>query len=69
MRHAFDADHISAIDDATRKLIAQGRRPISVGFFFSLRHSTIVFGLSLLFAAGMKTLSGKVADSPRPCTT
>src|SRR6516164_3410059 len=39
-RHAFDADHISAIDNTTRKLMAEGRRPLSVGFFFSLGHST-----------------------------
>ena len=44
MRHAFDADHISAIDNTTRKLMADGQRPLSVGFFFSLGHSTIVFG-------------------------
>jgi high-affinity nickel-transport protein len=53
MRHAFDADHISAIDNTTRKLMAQGQRPLSVGFFFSLGHSTIVFalGVGLTFAA------------------
>jgi high-affinity nickel-transport protein len=50
LRHAFDADHISAIDNTTRKLIAQGGRPLGVGFFFSLGHSTIVFGLSLALA-------------------
>src|SRR5436190_415226 len=48
MRHAFDADHISAIDSTTRKLMAEGKRPLSVGFWFSLGHSTIVFGLALL---------------------
>ncbi len=47
LRHAFDADHISAIDNTTRKLIADGERPLGVGFFFSLGHSTVVFGLSL----------------------
>ena len=52
MRHAFDADHISAIDNTTRKLMADGKRPLSVGFFFSLGHSTIVFVLALLFAIG-----------------
>jgi high-affinity nickel-transport protein len=40
MRHAFDADHIAAIDNTTRKLMAEGKRPLSVGFFFSLGHST-----------------------------
>ena len=39
MRHAFDADHIAAIDNTTRKLMADGKRPISVGFWFSLGHS------------------------------
>ena len=43
MRHAFDADHIAAIDNTTRKLVQDGKRPLSVGFFFSLGHSTIVF--------------------------
>src|SRR6476619_5720723 len=45
LRHAFDADHISAIDNTTRKLMAEGKRPLSVGFWFSLGHSTIVFAL------------------------
>ena len=44
MRHAFDADHIAAIDNTTRKLMGEGKRPLSVGFWFSLGHSTIVFG-------------------------
>jgi len=50
LRHAVDADHIAAIDNVTRKLMQQGKRPVSVGFFFSLGHSTIVFGLSVLIA-------------------
>jgi nickel/cobalt transporter (NiCoT) family protein len=62
MRHAFDADHIAAIDSTTRKLMGEGKRPISVGFFFSLGHSTIVFVLAFLFAIGIKALSGQVAD-------
>ncbi|HUL25628.1 MAG TPA: hypothetical protein VLW44_07635, partial [Streptosporangiaceae bacterium] len=48
MRHAFDADHIAAIDNTTRKLVQDGKRPLSVGFFFSLGHSTIVFAMALL---------------------
>jgi high-affinity nickel-transport protein len=60
MRHAFDADHISAIDNTTRKLMAEGKRPMSVGFFFSLGHSTIVFMLAFLFAIGVKALNGQV---------
>src|SRR5690349_12666541 len=62
LRHAFDADHIAAIDNTTRKLMAEGRRPLSVGFFFSLGHSTIVFGLALLFCLGVKALAGPVGD-------
>jgi high-affinity nickel-transport protein len=50
LRHAVDADHIAAIDNVTRKLMQQHRRPIGVGFFFSLGHSTIVFGLSAAVA-------------------
>ena len=62
MRHAFDADHIAAIDNTTRKLLEDGRRPLSVGFFFSLGHSTVVFGLTLLLAAGIRGLGGAVGD-------
>src|SRR5271157_3327688 len=54
MRHAFDADHIAAIDNTTRKLMNDGQRPLSVGFFFSLGHSTVVFGLAVLLATGVK---------------
>jgi high-affinity nickel-transport protein len=50
LRHAVDADHIAAIDNVTRKLMQQGQRPVAVGFFFSLGHSTIVFGLSAAVA-------------------
>jgi nickel/cobalt transporter (NiCoT) family protein len=45
LRHAFDADHIAAIDNTTRKLLQEGKRPLGTGFFFSLGHSTIVFSL------------------------
>src|SRR3954466_1958976 len=62
LRHAFDADHIAAIDNTTRKLMADGRRPLSVGFWFSLGHSTIVFALALLFCLGVKALAGPVED-------
>jgi high-affinity nickel-transport protein len=60
LRHAFDADHISAIDNTTRKLMAERKRPLSVGFWFSLGHSTVVFALSFLFAIGIRALSGQV---------
>jgi nickel/cobalt transporter (NiCoT) family protein len=62
MRHAFDADHIAAIDNTTRKLMSDGRRPLSVGFWFSLGHSSVVFGLCALLAVGVKALAGQVTD-------
>jgi high-affinity nickel-transport protein len=62
LRHAFDADHISAIDNTTRKLMADGKRPLGVGFFFSLGHSTVVFALALLLAIGFRSLSGAVRN-------
>jgi high-affinity nickel-transport protein len=62
MRHAFDADHIAAIDNTTRKLMAEGRRPLSVGFWFSLGHSSVVFALTLLLSLGVKSLAGPVRD-------
>src|ERR1700742_4507741 len=73
LRHAFDADHIAAVDNTTRKLIgdnvareAQGddpqRKTLSVGFWFSLGHSTIVFLLAFLLSVGVKSLVGPVAD-------
>jgi nickel/cobalt transporter (NiCoT) family protein len=73
LRHAFDADHIAAVDNTTRKLMSdraerdargepRGRRPLSVGFWFSLGHSTIVFALSFLLAAGVKALVGPVEN-------
>jgi high-affinity nickel-transport protein len=62
MRHAFDADHIAAIDNTTRKLMAEGRRPVSVGFWFSLGHSSVVFGLCALLALGVRQLTGQVTD-------
>ncbi|WP_319236949.1 HoxN/HupN/NixA family nickel/cobalt transporter [Streptomyces sp. MB09-02B] len=58
MRHAFDADHIAAIDNTTRKLMNDGQRPLSVGFWFSLGHSTIVFALAFLLSLGVKALAG-----------
>jgi nickel/cobalt transporter (NiCoT) family protein len=54
LRHAFDADHIAAIDNSTRKLMSDGQRPLAVGFFFSLGHSTVVFVLAMLLAIGSK---------------
>jgi nickel/cobalt transporter (NiCoT) family protein len=62
LRHAFDADHISAIDNTTRKLMNEGTRPVSVGFWFSLGHSSIVFLFSFLLAIGLRALAGPVAN-------
>jgi len=62
LRHAFDADHIAAIDNTTRKLMAEGQRPLSVGFWFSLGHSTIVFALGVLVVVGVRGLSGALED-------
>jgi high-affinity nickel-transport protein len=62
MRHAFDADHIAAIDNTTRKLMADGERPLSVGFWFSLGHSSIVFALSFLLSLGVRALVGPVRN-------
>jgi high-affinity nickel-transport protein len=56
LRHAFDADHIAAIDNTTRKLLQDGKRPLGTGFFFSLGHSTIVFSLT----AGLAVAAGAV---------
>src|SRR3984957_9791134 len=60
MRHAFDADHIAAIDNTTRKLMADGQRPMSVGFFFSLGHSTVVFALTVLLGLGLRAVDPRV---------
>jgi nickel/cobalt transporter (NiCoT) family protein len=63
MRHAFDSDHIAAIDNTTRKLMNDGKRPISVGFWFSLGHSTIVFALAFLLSVGVKSMVGPVKNN------
>jgi nickel/cobalt transporter (NiCoT) family protein len=62
LRHALDADHIAAIDSTTRKFMAEGKRPLSVGFFFSLGHSTVVFALAFLFSIGVRALAGPVEN-------
>jgi high-affinity nickel-transport protein len=63
MRHAFDADHIAAIDNTTRKLIQDGERPLSVGFWFSLGHSSIVFCLAFFLNFGIRALNASVANN------
>jgi nickel/cobalt transporter (NiCoT) family protein len=59
MRHAFDADHIAAIDDTTRLMLLRGRRPVGVGFFFAMGHSTVVLVLALVVASA----AGSVNDA------
>jgi high-affinity nickel-transport protein len=63
LRHAFDADHISAIDNTTRKLIADGQRPVAVGFFFSLGHSTIVVALTAIIAVAARAVASQVTNN------
>src|SRR2546425_13183624 len=60
LRHAFDADHIAAIDNTTRKFLQEGKRSLGVGFFFSLGHSTIVFSLAAGLAVAAKTVDSKI---------
>src|ERR1700728_1960650 len=62
IRHAFDADHIAAIDNTTRKLVNEGQRPLSVGFFFSLGHSSVVFFLAVLLNFGIRSLDEQVKN-------
>jgi len=63
MRHAFDADHLAAIDNTTRKLLHEDRRPLSVGFFFALGHSTVVLVLTVVLGLGVRALGVQVAQS------
>ncbi|RAR13036.1 high affinity nickel transport protein nic1 [Stemphylium lycopersici] len=65
LRHALDADHISAIDLMTRRLIAAGQRPVTVGMFFSLGHSTIVIITSLVVAGTAAAVSDKFDNFER----
>jgi high-affinity nickel-transport protein len=63
MRHAFDADHIAAIDNTTRKFMSEGKRPMSVGFFFSLGHSSVVVALTVLLGLGARALGSQVRNN------
>lgn len=56
LRHAFDADHIAAVDDTVRYLLRNGQKPLGVGFFFSLGHSTVVFVLALIIVFAANTI-------------
>src|ERR671933_1294722 len=60
LRHAFDADHIAAIDNTTRKLLQRRERPLGVGFFFSLGHSSIVFVLTIALALAAGSVSSQI---------
>src|SRR5919197_5895832 len=60
LRHAFDADHIAAIDNTTRNFLQQGKRSLGVGFFFSLGHSTVVFTLAVGLAVAAKSVSSGI---------
>ena len=60
LRHAVDADHIAAIDNTTRKLLHEGKRPVSVGLYFSLGHSTVVFLLTLGIVIAMKVFEASL---------
>src|SRR3979490_2323346 len=60
LRHAFDADHISAIDNTTRKLLQDGKRPVGVGFFFSLGHSSVVFLIALALGFAIRVVVDSV---------
>src|ERR1700731_2885997 len=59
LRHAADADHIAAIDNVTRKLMQEGKRPIGVGFFFALGHSTVVIIAVAVIAVTASTLQAR----------
>jgi nickel/cobalt transporter (NiCoT) family protein len=60
LRHAFDADHIAAIDNTTRKLLQEDQRPLGIGFFFSLGHSSIVFGLATGLAVATQSVDSRI---------
>src|SRR4029079_19706426 len=62
VRHAFDADHIASIDNTTRKLVGEGKPALSTGMWFSLGHSSVVFGASLLLAAGVRSVAGVIQN-------
>jgi high-affinity nickel-transport protein len=66
VRHAFDADHIAVIDNTTRKLVGEKTRSLSAGFWFSLGHSSVVFGLAFLLAIGVRAVVGPVRDEGSP---
>src|SRR6202167_3782779 len=62
LRHAFDADHIAAVDDTVRFMLQKGKRPLAVGFFFSLGHATIVIGLAIGIAYAASAISQRLPE-------
>jgi len=72
LRHAVDADHIAAIDNVTRKLMQEGKRPISAGFFFSIGHSAVVLAMSAAIAVAAAAVESRFdtlqAVGPIPAT-
>ncbi|WP_199582894.1 HoxN/HupN/NixA family nickel/cobalt transporter [Blastococcus sp. TF02-09] len=66
VRHAFDADHIASIDNTTRKLVGEGKSAVGTGFWFSLGHSSVVFGAALLLVLGVRSVAGVVQDGDSP---
>lgn len=65
LRHAFDADHIAAIDNTTRKLMSDGKKPKAVGFWFAMGHSTVVLVMAVLIMVGARMV-GALADEKSP---
>ena len=69
LRHAVDADHISAIDNVTRKLLQEKKKPVTVGFFFSLGHSSVVFLMAALIAGGSAYVANNLSNQNSPLKT
>jgi len=69
LRHAVDADHIAAIDNVTRKLMQERKRPVGVGLFFSLGHSTVVFIIAVLVGLGATFISNGISNGDSPLET
>lgn len=62
VKHSYDWDHLAAIDNSTRKFVSEGRRPVSVGFAFSLGHSTVVALAGALLVAGVHAVQGAIEE-------
>ncbi|HWE54678.1 MAG TPA: HoxN/HupN/NixA family nickel/cobalt transporter [Acidimicrobiales bacterium] len=62
VRHAFDADHISCVDNTTRKLMADGKRPLASGFFFSMGHSSVIVAVGVGITVAARAVFGAVVN-------